>query len=109
MALDLREVVSLLHSGDWCSLSYITANVKKGTGGKVIDLQKCRIARRQPAPADHKSSNVPKLPLLEERAVVRSRDPNHNLHFTRNVELPNKMIRAIHPILIISINNQSVL
>lgn len=106
MALDLREVVSILHSGGWCSLSYITANVKKGTGGKVIDLQKCRIARRQPAQADHKSSNVPTLPLSEERAGVRLRDPN--LHFTRNVELPNKLVRTIHPILIISINNQSV-
>lgn len=103
MALDLKEVVSIIHSGEWCSLRFITANVKKGTGGKVIDLQKCRIARRQPAhdDAEHKSSSI--------TPATKQRDPNHNLHFTRNVELPNKRIITIHPILILRINNQAVL
>jgi hypothetical protein len=101
MAPDLREVVSILHSGDWCSLTFVTANVKKGTGGKVVNLQKCRLARRQPAlAAVDKSSTVPS---------AKKKDPNHALHFTRNVELQNKNIITIHPVLITIINNKTVI
>ena len=125
MALDLKEVVSILHGGDWCSITFITANVKKGTGGKVIELPKCRIARRQPAlddPGDKTAfNNLSKKTPVESRcsgdstvaeshcAATKRRDPNHNLHFTRNVELPNKRIVTIHPILILRINQKSVL
>ena len=98
MAVNLKEAVDIIQAGDWCALTFITADVKKGTGGKVIDIAKCRIARRRQT-----ETSRPGVILIQ------SKDPNHNFHFTRNMELPNKMIRKVHPILITHINNQPVI
>ncbi len=89
----------MLHSGQWLRLQLFTADVKMGTGGKVLDLKRCRIARRQPA----------ELQSAGSQEKVAGKDPNHNYHFTRNVELPNGDLRKIHPILIFKIDNQPVI
>ncbi len=110
MPIVLREAISILENGQWCSLRYITANTTRGGGGKVIELAKCRIARQRPArehtgdkPAVYNSSS-----LADEAGEVK-KDPNHRYHFTRNIELQNKNIRTLYPILITHINQQAVL
>lgn len=100
MALNLAEALQILEGGDWVDLVVITADVAKGTGGKVLTLPQCRIARGHTASKADKPVSV--LPKTE-------RNPNHNANFTRNVELPNKRIISIHPPLITYINSQEVL
>jgi len=104
MAIELKEAISILEQGSWVSLRFITANLLKGSGGEVIELPKCRIARnREPQPS---------ITPTEKKFAAGAgqlKDPRHNLNFTRNVELPNKQIRKVHPILITHLNNQKVL
>ena len=100
MAITLKEVIKIIEAGDWLNIKFITADVKKGTGGKVITIPKCRLCKlRLTSLAIKETGSLPSPVRL----------PNHNLHFTRNLELPNKQIRKVHPILIFSINNQPVL
>lgn len=102
MAIDLSQCKSILESGDWVSLSFITADVKRGNGGTVIELKRCRIARNRRPPSP--------TPIQGTWAGDGgSRNPNHNYHFTRNLELPNKQIVKVHPLLIFQINNHQVI
>jgi len=104
MAVTLQEAIAELEAGDWVQLRFLTADVNKGTGGQVIEIAKCRIARnRQPAPSPVKRDGS------DERTTGITKDPSHNLHFTRNLELPNKQVRKFHPILMTHINHQPVI
>ncbi len=101
MAYNLRQCLEILQSGNWCSLRFITGNENKRTGGKVMELAKCRIARNKPA-ASVKNNAATSI-------AGKPKDPNHALHFTRNVELQNRQIVKVHPILITHINNTAVI
>lgn len=100
MAIELKEAINIMESGDWFSIRFITADVLKGSGGKVIELAKARIAR-------NRSRRKATRQAAADNRI--SKDPNHNLHFTRNLELQNRQIRKVHPILITHINNHPVL
>ena len=102
MAIELKEAINILKSGDWCRLRFTTAHIKKGTGGQVIDLPKCRIARRQPAAT---AAGVGK----SASSHTKKRDANHNGNATLNVELLNKSIVTVHIILILMINDHHLL
>lgn len=100
--IELKDAIAILESGQWCSLRFITADVAKGSGGKVLEFPKCRIARRYMN--QHTNS-------ISQQHSISSfyKEANHALNFTRNVELPNKSIRKVHPILITHINNHAVI
>lgn len=101
MALEIKEVVSLIKSGNWLrNLTYITADLSKKKGGEIIVLKKCRIARKQLM----EKSGAPTI-----GATSITRPANHNLNFTVNMELENGMIRKVHPVLITSINDTVVI
>ncbi len=100
MAIDLKDVLATIKTGAWVSLRFFTADVLKGKGGKVIEIEKCRIARRELMQKDN---------TFTVSTTDLKKDPLHNQHFTINVELPNKQLRKIHPILITHLNNQAVL
>ena len=104
MAIDLQQCIGILEGGDWCSISFVTADVKRGNGGMVIELKRCRIARNR-KPNTNTSNEVKGIGI----GNVGNRNPNHSYHFTRNVELPNKQLVKVHPLLIFSINNQQVI
>jgi len=106
MAIDLKEAISIIQSGDWCSIHVLQANVNQGTGGKALVLSKVRISRRSYQPElGHKAAKA--------TAVKREiqRNANHNANFTLNVETqgPNPEIITIHPPLIYKLNNQELL
>ena len=101
MAITVREALQILEGGDYCSLRFITADIKRGASGKVIEIPKCRIARNHKFNKNELDTAV--------RTGSNGKNPNHNLNFTRNVELPNHRIRKVHPILITHINNIAVL
>lgn len=96
--MTLQDALQILESRKWCNLRVITANVQKGTGGKVLELPKCRIAHKQPAKQQSRATGA------------TTKTANHNQHFTRNVELANSQrVITIHPILITHINNIELL
>ena len=98
--MDLKEALALIKTGQWISLRFITADLDKGTGGKVLELLKCRIAKRK---------NLLNNPNHAFASPDQQINPRHHVHFTLNMELENGLIRKVHPILIMSVNNQTVL
>lgn len=94
--IDFKNMLHLLQSGQWISLSVISANTTKYTGGELITYTRCRIARRR-----------------EKSVAVVSLDKKKNkrqgFHFTRNIETGSGKIRTIHPLLIESINGRQVI
>lgn len=99
--MDLNAALQTLHSGQTISLTFITADISRGSGGRIIHLPRTRIARKKPI-------NEPASEIKTEFTGIK-RNPHHNLHFTRNVELPDKSLRKVHPLLILNINNTDVI
>ncbi len=96
-SMDLKQVIQSIESGEMLRLRVLTANIKKGTGGEVLEIPRCHIAR---------NSNGSRLPVAGGHST---RNPNHNTHFTRNIEmLPSKRIISIHPILVTHVNQEAV-
>ncbi len=91
--------MEVIRSGDWCEIKVLTADLVKNTGGSVLHLKKCRIARRATIEKSGGATN-------SSTGIIKSAE--HNFHFTINVELNNGKIRKIHPILIFEINKQKV-
>ncbi len=81
--LTLKKALSKLESGDWCALRFMTAHVKKGTGGKVLEFAKCRIARMRT------TTTASPAARMQQGAGEKKRDAHHNENFTRNKELEN--------------------
>lgn len=107
-AINLKEAISVLESYEWVSLRFITADISKGIGGEVIETAKCRICRNQPI--EPQVNKIVDAAITEHEAKIgTARNPNHGLHFTRNIEFPNKGIRKIHPVLITHINQVPIL
>lgn len=103
MGMNLKEALLILKSGEWCSLRVLTADVAKKKGGNYISIEKARICTRLFAEVPKKSAAA--------KDIVRTskKNPNHNTNFTLNLEMPNKQIRKIHPVLITHLNNVPVL
>ncbi len=101
MPFDLKQVLGIMGSGNWFTCGFITADQAKQTGGDVITLKKCRLAKRQGS-----ASNSVRPASAGQRD---HKDPLHNYHFTRNLELENGLMRKVHPLLIVEINGQPVI
>jgi hypothetical protein len=101
-SINLKEALAILESYQWVSLRFITADVQKGVGGLVIEIPRCRICRQLPQ-AQQAATDAP------ISKTTTAKKANHNLNFTRNIELPNRKIRSIHPVLITHINQIPVL
>ncbi|MBC7689367.1 MAG: hypothetical protein H7211_14445 [Aquabacterium sp.] len=101
MAFDLKEVVSIIKSGEWLqSVQFISADMAKNKGGQLITLQRCRIARRK-SMQEHGSA-------IESNTGF-TKNARHNENFTLNLELQNGLIRKIHPVLITKLNGTAVI
>ncbi len=99
--IDLKQAIEILKSGRWISnLKCFTANVNKKEAGKIIILKQCRIARE-------KTLIRRNAPTTSSSGLKKS--ANHNENFTINVELKNKQLRKIHPLLIFELNNMQVI
>lgn len=97
--INLSEALEIIESGNWFSCEVLTANINQGTGGKLMTIPKCKIARNQ-------SNSVG---VRAARMLKESKKANHRENFTRNIELVNHNIITIHPILIHRINQHYVL
>jgi hypothetical protein len=97
--MNLKQVIALLTNGEWHSIRFLTADLLKQKGGQYLEFNDCRVARREMLVS---SANTSSSTGIERPA-------NHNLNFTLNLELKNKQIRKVHPVLITHINNVAVL
>ena len=100
MAIDLKEVMNIIRSEKWFSIRFITADLLKGKGGQVMEFAKCRIARKQ---------TLTESGISTISTTGHNKNANHNFHFTVNLELVNKQIRKVHPVLITHLNGEKVL
>ena len=104
-APDLKSVLQTIHSGAWFSCSVVNANRHKGTGGTIVHIKRCRIARKQLAEFETAMHQYEALPAPQRNP---GKDPRHSLHFTRNLELPGNNLYKIHPLFVLKLNNQYV-
>lgn len=92
--------MEIIKSGEWVELKVFTADLVKKTGGKILHLEKCRIARRKIGD-EHGGISIGSTSL--------KRPANHNQNFTVNMEMENGLIRKIHPLLIFELNKEKVI
>lgn len=100
MAIELKDALAIMRSGNWFSCAVIQCDLTRKKAGKILQLPKVRIAKQKT--------------MLESGAATTGITGNrvsaaHNENFTINLELPNQQIKKIHPALVFRINNQPVL
>lgn len=105
--IDLREVLRIIHSGQFFECSLVNANRHKGTGGTIVHLKRCRLARKQSAEFSQAQQQWEKLPPPLRNAAP-GKNPMHALHFTRNIELPGRQLYKLHPLFIFRLNGKTV-
>ena len=98
---DLRQALDIIHSGTWFSCAAVQADEKRAKAGKIIRLNRCKLARRE-------SSNLP-VPGTDALRLSHTKSAHHSLHFTRNLLTPGNQIVKIHPLLIFEINGKPVI
>ena len=85
------------------SIKFVTANRKTGTGGEVIEIDKCVKC------VGKKGDGTPIIDTRKlGQPVAPTKDPHHWANSTRNLLLPNNQIRKIHIRLIIEFNGYKV-
>jgi hypothetical protein len=100
--IDIKNLLAIIDSGEWFyNLFFITANVNKGSGGRYVEIPKARIAR-------NRNAAITSISTQKKYDQLGSKNPNQHLNFTRNIELPNKNIISIHPIIVTHINNKTL-
>lgn len=101
------ECLKIMDSGEPFGLAYVTADRRRGTGGKVVEVENWV-----------KVSTVPEVSAADAEAaagkdvpVTPTRKPNHRLHGTINIANPgNKYvhIHKVHVALILTFNGKKV-
>jgi len=98
--ITLKEALNTIHSGEKFSISFVTADRSRKSGGEIREYEDCVLSSIK----DDKfrtSSRHNENPFIIKRQ-------NHYAHATRNILLPNGKIRKIHIWLITRINGNKV-
>ena len=102
--ITLKEALDWMDSGEEFSISFITCDVRKGTGGELIHVEKA-VKANWLSPADLK-----KQAHLQPQSRILKKDPRHFENSTRNIRLvSNSEIRKVHIRLIRKFNGKTVL
>lgn len=101
--ITIKEVLLLMESGRAFSLTVVTANTKKGTGGELVSFPSATCTGYNVKDGTKLTASVMKKATSEEKR------PNHSEHFTRNILLPDMRVRKIHIDLITRFNGKKVL
>lgn len=96
--ITLREALKEMETGNLFSISFVTADKSRQTGGDIIQLENCRIRTKEEKEDVFKSS-VPQ----------KGKKQNHATHSTRNIILANGKIRKVHIRLILQFNGQNLI
>jgi hypothetical protein len=102
--ITLKEVLNAMDAGEAFSMSFITCDHTKGTGGEMITVARAR-KHDWLSPADRK-----KQAALQPQGKMIKKDPRHFDNSTRNIMLLNNSdIRKVHIRLIRKFNDRIVL
>lgn len=99
VSITLKEAIEMMDSGAYFSIDFVTADMRRGTGGEWIHLPRCRKNPRQ-TKAEKEAEKM--------RVLRPKRDPRHYENSTRNLLLANGEIRKVHLRLIRKINGRVV-
>jgi hypothetical protein len=113
----LSEALRILHSGATCSLTYVTADYRRGTGGQLLHIPQCVIwteeaVNRSSASIPESVSEDPKHPPIinHKSSIINHKRPSHYLNKTRNIYIPtSRKIQKLHIKLITQFNGKKVL
>jgi len=80
--ISFREILRIIHAGQVFSCKVVTFNKKEQTGGHLREYRAV-LLRRDPMPKLRPSTQKE----LQDYDRKIERDPNHRLHYTRNIRL----------------------
>lgn len=97
--VSIQEILEHMDAGLPFSMIYVKADRKRGTGGQMVSVERA-----------HKSGhNLKDGQRVTPSAIKKAaKNPNHSQHFTRNIVLPDREVRTVHPDLIITFNGKEV-
>jgi hypothetical protein len=103
-SITLKEVLSELDSGRKIpSMTFITADLHKGTGGELITAENFH-KHNWLSPAEYR-----KQQKLQPTSSMIKKDPRHYENSTRNIIMAGSEIRKVHIRLIRTFNGKTVL
>lgn len=101
--ITIKEMLRFMESGRAFSLTVVTADTKKGTGGELLFFPSATCTQYSVSDGTRLTASVMK------KAATDGKRPNHNAHFTRNILLPDMRVRKVHVDLITRFNGKKVL
>jgi hypothetical protein len=107
--ISFREILTHIHSGKVFSCKVVTFDKQKQTGGELREYRAV-LLRRDPMP-NLRPSTAQELEAYNKKI---QREPNHRLHYTRNIRIvtedgfKTQVIKKIHIPLIVEFNGQKV-
>lgn len=99
--LTISEALTRLEDGNWHEVAFVTADINKNEGGKIVRIPKCKIIA-------HNNLRKSDEGLVTLNAHAR-KSQNHHVNATRNLTLENNMMRKMHIYLLFSIDKMAVL
>jgi len=100
--IHLREVLEEMKKPKPFSVTFVTCDQERKTGGEIIKLENVILSSNE--------KYIGRLGFEEPSSNVTqfSKNPSHYEHATRNVLLPNGMRRKLHIRLLLEFNGQKV-
>jgi hypothetical protein len=98
----LRMMDRLNHKGEPIpfSLSFVTANRRKDTGGKIKEIKGAILSKHNKALPQH---------VRTVDGFGGSKKPSHYENSTRNIQAPDSSITKVHIRLILTFNGQKII
>ncbi len=104
----LNDALKEMETGNPFSISYVTLDIKRKTGGKIKKVLSAVLCGAKPP-----TENTKKLPTAKSLRAKPKRNPNHWDNQTRALQVlingvPTSHIRKFHIFLITEFNNKAV-
>jgi hypothetical protein len=101
----ISEALTRLEDGAWHNVAYISADVNKKTGGKIVRIHECMLL-----PQDNLDTPEASLKLSSGKTSdIARRKQNHSKNATRNLRLRNGLVRKLHIYTLFSVDKTPVL
>lgn len=97
-----KDMLTYLDSGQPFSLSFVTYDKKRGTGGEWINVKSA-------VKFMAKGNQTKSIEAAQPSFTMLSKNPKHFENSTRNIKLQNGEIRKVHIRLIRLFNNKTVI
>jgi hypothetical protein len=104
--ITIKQLLEEMTAGRPFSLSFVTANKQKGTGGRIMSVTGALLSGYNLPSGTRMTAAVMNKEIDQVKA---GRCPNHRDHFTRNLLLPDKTLITVHIDLITRFNGKKIL